>query len=79
MKFTDVFLARIVAYCNDKGITEREFGLRVANNHKFVSRLRQGHHCSTLQVERVDALIAGEEITPPVSRRPAAAAQQDAA
>ncbi len=68
MAFTETLLARIVAHCALKGMTEREFGLTVAGNHKFVSRLRQGHGVNSLSIDRVEALMAGKPMPARVSR-----------
>ena len=61
-------LDRIAQYCVTHSISEREFGIRVAGNHKLTSRLRKGiySHGTLLKLE---AALAGP---PPPKRRPAA-------
>lgn len=49
-------LVQIEAFLRQAGISEREFGLRAVNDHKFVPRLRAGR--ATLgRIERAEAFM----------------------
>jgi len=59
MSLTERLLDRILQFCSDRGITEREFGLSVANNHKLISRLRAGFGVNSQTHDRIIASIEG--------------------
>jgi hypothetical protein len=61
MALTEDLLQRIVLFCSDHGMTERQFGLTVANNHKLVSRLRSGFGVNSQTHDRIMAYIEGRE------------------
>lgn len=67
---TGVLLARIEAFCRAHELSEREFGLRVANNHKLVTRLRSGRGVNSQSHDRIVAFIEGRPFDPPRPRRP---------
>jgi hypothetical protein len=59
MTLTERLLDRILQFCSDRSITEREFGLSVANNHKLISRLRAGYGVNSQTHDRIIAFIEG--------------------
>lgn len=54
----EALLAAIGSFCQRSGMAESTFGRRVANDGKFVSRLREGGHVTTRVAERVRGYIA---------------------
>ncbi len=42
-----------------EGMTERKFGLAVANNHKLVPRIRAGHGVNASTQSKIMAFISG--------------------
>jgi hypothetical protein len=79
MSLTDTLLARIEAHCAAHGISEREFGLRVANNHKLVVRLRNGCGVNSQSHDRIVAFIEGRPVDPPKPKRRQFVQAQEAA
>jgi hypothetical protein len=62
-------IKRIEQFCSSKPMSERAFGISVAGNHKFISRLRAGHGCHSRTLARVEALINGEPLPRPAHSR----------
>ena len=50
-------LARIETFLKQSGMSEREFGIKAANNHKFVNRLRKGFGVTLTGIEKAEAFI----------------------
>jgi hypothetical protein len=61
MPLTEDLLQRIVLFCSGHGITERQFGLTVVNNHKLTSRPRAGYGLNSQTHDRIMAFIEGPE------------------
>lgn len=57
MTLTDSLLERILRFCSEQGMTERQFGLALANNHKLISRLRAGFGVNSQTHDRIVAFI----------------------
>lgn len=57
MTVTQTVLQQVETYCRASGMSERAFGLAVANNHKLVTRLRAGLGMSTQTLDRILAYI----------------------
>ena len=60
-------LDEIRSYCDENGLSEREFGVLMAHDHLFVSRLRNGMNVGVSRLEdvaqRAACHRAGEECT----------------
>ena len=67
MRTRDVLLRSIGEYIAENGISEREFGVKVTGDHKWLPRLRAGQ-ASLYSIERAEAIIAGRDISPPRKR-----------
>lgn len=66
----------IQAFCRERGMTERQFGLTVMGDHKFISRLRSGRGVNSFTHDRIVAFLNGGPVPP---RRPfGSAAHADA-
>jgi hypothetical protein len=61
MALTEDLLARILAFCAAHGMTERQFGLAVTNNHKLISRLRSGFGVNSQTHDRIVSFIENRE------------------
>ena len=75
MSLTASLLDRILLFCASQGITERQFGLSVAKNHKLIPRLRAGFGVNSLTHDRIMAFIeagngAQYSVPIPAGRKP---------
>jgi hypothetical protein len=64
MSTKEILLARILAFCEQHNMSEREFGIASVRNHKLVKRIRDGLF-SNRTADRVHAYIDSVEIRPP--------------
>jgi hypothetical protein len=58
MKTRASILLQIEAFLTSSGETERQFGIDVVGDHKFVRRLRGGHGVTLTSIEKAEAYIA---------------------
>jgi hypothetical protein len=72
-----ILLSRIEEFCSESGMTERSFGLQVAANHNFLSRLRGGFSINLSTYDRAMALIEGRDM-PSTQRKSNASARSQA-
>jgi hypothetical protein len=76
MSLTATLLFEINAYLQDNPkMSERQFGLTVAGNHKFLQRLRSGFGVNSTTADRVRAHIAGNEMPPRAQKKRAVTSQ----
>lgn len=72
MTTREALLMKVGKFIADHGLTERTFGLLVANDHKFVERLR--HRSVTLaRIEAAERFMAQYSAPPAAARTPAPA------
>jgi hypothetical protein len=57
MALTESLLNTILQFCSEEGMTERQFGLTVANNHKLITRLRAGFGVNSQTHDRIMTFI----------------------
>lgn len=57
MALTESLLNTILLFCSEEGMTERQFGLAVANNHKLIPRLRAGFGVNSQTHDRIMTFI----------------------
>jgi hypothetical protein len=69
MTLTESLLSQILRFCSDHGMTERQFGLTVANNHKLISRLRAGYGVNSQTHDRIMAFIKARPAPKPKPKR----------
>jgi ligand-binding sensor domain-containing protein len=65
MRTRDLLLKRIKAHLARTGQTERQFGIAVTGDHKWMGRLRRGQ-VSLSSIERAEELITGAEGAPAI-------------
>lgn len=58
MHTRDTIVKAIEAFLQRTGMTERQFGVEVANDHKFVRRLREGRGTTLTVIERAERYMA---------------------
>lgn len=57
MRTREILLGRIAAYCAERQLTERQFGLAAVRDTKFITRLRAGK-ATLATIERAEAFMA---------------------
>jgi hypothetical protein len=60
---------KIEAHLEEKGISARDFSIKVTGDHRWFNRLKQGN-VTLASIERAEALMRGETVEPPKRRRP---------
>jgi hypothetical protein len=71
MTLTESLLERAVRFCSEQGMTERQFGLSVANNHKLITRLRAGFSVNSQTHDRILAFIGDSKSVRSAKHAPA--------